>query len=62
MRGGDARTEGLDPNARRTGSESLLDGNLEKVIGKPKVRKALQASSLGFSSGDGSGLNIRSAS
>jgi hypothetical protein len=61
MRGGDARTEGLDPNARRTGSESRLDGNLEKVIGKTLSARSLQASG-GFASADGSGLNIRSAS
>lgn len=40
MRGGDARTEGLDPNARRTDSESRLDGNLEKAIEKPCLHGA----------------------
>jgi hypothetical protein len=61
MRGGDARTEGLDPNARRTDSESRLDGNLEKAIGKTLPARSLRASG-GFAPADGSGLNIRSAS
>jgi hypothetical protein len=61
MRGGDARTERLDPNARRTGSEGVLDGNFEKVIGKTQRARSVQASG-GFASADGSGLNIRSAS